>query len=195
MEFRSDEDIVLENGRARLEPLSWQHQDALKDIILKDKDLMHLSTSRLDTESDLEQYIATAMDNRQNSVRYAFAIFDKISGKYAGSTSFAAISNKDRRLEIGFTWIGRDYQGSGLNTTMKQLMLEYAFERLGAIRVEFKTDSRNLRSRRAIEKLGASYEGVLRSHMLLPDGYRRDSVYYSILDTEWAGIKAERFSV
>src|SRR5690606_4403529 len=104
-----------------------------------------------------------------------------------------SISLKDLRLEIGWTWIDRATQGSGLNKHCKYLLLSYAFENLGIQRIEFKTDSRNIQSRKAIEKIGGVYEGLLRNHTLLPDGYRRDTVYYSILKAEWEAVKRRHF--
>jgi len=189
MHFDLNKDIRLENERALLVPLTMSHKDMLSDIILKDKDLMLYSTARLETEEDLTDYIDTALENRKDLLRYPFAVFDKKSNRHAGSTSFTAISNKDKRLEIGYTWIGYDFQGTGLNRAMKSLMLQYAFETLGFARVELKADARNQKSRRAMEKIGATYEGELRSHMLLWNGYRRNSVYYSILADEWPVVK------
>ena len=188
MHFNFDEQIALENERVRLEPLREEHVPALRPVILKDVGLLSLSTIKLETAEDLDHYISVALAARADNFRYALAIFDKRSGTYAGSTSYVHISDKDARLEIGFTWIGYDYHGTGLNREMKFLMLQYAFETLGCMRVEFKADSRNTRSRRAMEKIGATYEGTLRSHMVLPDGYRRNSVCYSILANEWEQI-------
>ena len=193
-EFDFKHDIFLENERACLEPLEPAHFDALKDIILSDKELMRYSPMPLQTETDLRYYFDIAFQNRYDKVRYPFAVFDKQTNTYAGSTSFCFIFNHDRRLELGFTWIGRQYHGTGLNTAMKYLMLKYAFDNLGFCRVEFKTDVRNQQSRNAIQKLGATYEGEFRSHMTLPDGQRRNSVYYSITSDDWPTIKKERFS-
>jgi RimJ/RimL family protein N-acetyltransferase len=109
--------------------------------------------------------------------------------EYAGSTSFANVSNRDKRLEIGWTWIGKKFQKTGLNRNGKLLMLQYAFETLQFERVELKTDERNMASRTAIEKIGGKFEGILRSHMVVKDGFRRNTVYYSILSKEWPGVK------
>ena len=116
-------------------------------------------------------------------------IFDKVKNVYAGCTSFANISNKDKRAEIGWTWIGKDFQKTGLNRHCKFLLLRYMFEHLGFERVEFRTDERNIQSRTAMEKMGAKYEGALRSHTLMNDGFRRTTVYYSILKEEWNKLR------
>ncbi len=185
MDFNFDAHLELQNERALIRPLTEEHLPYLLPVAIKDKNLLQYSPTAIYTGDLLEKYIATAIADRKNGIRYAFAIWDKQKEKYAGSTSYASISNKDKRLEIGYTWIGKEFQGSGLNARVKSLLLHYAFTQLKFERVEFKTDERNITSRKAIEKLGAIYEGTLRSHMLMPDGYRRNSVYYSILRTEW----------
>ena len=132
---------------------------------------------------------------RDRHIRYPFLIFDKQQQQYAGSTSFGNISNPNARIEIGWTWIGTNFQRTGLNRANKFLMLQYAFETLGFERVELKTDGRNLQSRTAMEKIGATPEGILRSHTVMSDGYRRDTHYYSILKSEWHKIKRDIFGV
>lgn len=118
-----------------------------------------------------------------------FAVIHLKSGQAIGATRYLNIETQHRQLEIGGTWYGIDYQGTGVNTEAKYLLLKHAFEELGCIRVQLKTDARNLRSQRAIERLGAVKEGVLRQHMITPEGIIRDSVYYSILDREWLGVR------
>ncbi len=119
-----------------------------------------------------------------------FAILYRASGRAIGQTCYLNIRPADFALEIGATWIGPAYQGTAVNPESKFLLLRHAFETLGAVRVEIKTDSRNTHSRRAIEKLGARQEGILRKHLIMPDGYIRDSVLYSIVDDEWPSVKA-----
>jgi len=126
---------------------------------------------------------------RTNKIHYPFIIFDKQLNAYAGSTSFMNVSNKDRRLEIGATWIGNRFQKTGLNRNCKFLLMSYAFDELGFERVELKTDERNIKSRTAIEKIGGKFEGILRSHTLMSDGFRRNTVYYGILKSEWRELK------
>ncbi|HKY52696.1 MAG TPA: GNAT family protein, partial [Anaerolineales bacterium] len=119
----------------------------------------------------------------------AFVVIHLASGRVAGATRYLNIISHDRGLEIGGTWYGPEFQRTAVNTECKYLLLQHAFETLGCIRVQLKTDSRNERSQKAIERIGAVKEGVLRNHMILPDGYYRHSVYYSILDTEWPNVK------
>ncbi|MEO1260519.1 MAG: GNAT family protein [Bacteroidota bacterium] len=187
--------VVLENNRVKLSPLLGDHYSHLLPIALNNIGLLKYSPTLIDTEEKYKAYFETALSVKTNHVRYPFIIFDKLKNKYAGSTSFGNISNKDQRLEIGWTWIGRDFQGTGLNKNCKFLLLKYAFEELGFMRVELKTDARNQQSRRAIEKIGAKYEGLLRSHTLMSDGFRRDTVYYSILKNEWPQVKRNIFNM
>jgi len=189
IKFLFSEEILLENEFVRLEPLKMSHLDFLVPIAEQTPDLLKFSPSPFGDRAALQDYIQIALDEKSNLNRHPFVIFDKQKDKYAGSTSFADISAKNQRLEIGWTWIGKDFQGTGLNKNCKFLMLRYAFEILAFERVEFKADSRNLQSRRAIEKIGATYEGELRSHTLMNDGYRRHTVYYSILKDEWQAVK------
>jgi RimJ/RimL family protein N-acetyltransferase len=186
------QNIILENHIALLRPMETEDISGLKEIAF-DEELWNLTTSIVTNEEELKAYIAQALNDRKREFRYPFVIEDKKSGKIAGSSSYANISENDGRVEIGWTWLGKEFRGSGLNKACKFLMISYAFEKLGMYRVEFKTDVLNKRSRRALEKIGATEEGILRSHMLLPSGRRRDSIYYSILKTEWDRIKNSFF--
>lgn len=167
--------------------------DRLLDVATADDDLVLYSPYKIHTAAYLEEFIQTSIAERQNKNRYPFAIIDKETGLYAGSTSIANVSNKDLRLEVGWTWIGKRFQKTGLNRNCKFLILRYAFEQIGFERVEFKTDARNTGSRAAIEKIGGKYEGALRSHTVMNDGFRRTTVYYSILKDEWPGLKETVF--
>ena len=189
MNFPFSEDIILENEAALLRPLQIADVEHLLQVATEDKDLLQFSPAQIYSEELLKKYIERSIADRQNGMRYSFSIFDKRKRSYAGSSSFLNIANVDSRLEIGATWIGNTFQKTGLNRSCKFLLLDFAFTRLGAARVELKTDERNLASRQAIEKTGAQYEGTLRSHMLMPDGYRRNTACYSILKEEWAGLK------
>jgi RimJ/RimL family protein N-acetyltransferase len=182
------EDIVLENKRVRLEPLSEIHLNELVPIAVNHPNLLQYSPSPFGTEEFLKENIQKAIKSRVDQQRYPFAIFDKLNNRFIGSTSFGNISIKDKRLEIGWTWIGKESQGTGLNKYCKHLMLSHAFEKLNVQRVEFKTDNRNIQSKKAIEKIGGIFEGILRSHTLMLDGHRRDTAYYSILKSEWTII-------
>jgi RimJ/RimL family protein N-acetyltransferase len=142
------------------------------------------------TEADMAQYVRMALADRDKGESFPFAIQAIDSDRILGSTRFYALSKQNRNLEIGYTWIDPSAWRSAVNTECKYLLLRHAFEALGCLRVALRTDSRNQRSQRAIERLGATWEGVLRKHMILGDGYVPDTVYYSVIDTEWPRVKA-----
>jgi N-acetyltransferase len=194
MQFEFKNKIELEDNRVKLSPLDWKHFDSLLSVIIDNPNLHKFSPLKFGTKELLKEYIHNALSQKESGLRYPFVIFDKQKNSFAGSTSYGNISNTDLRMEIGWTWIGKDFQRTGLNRHCKFLLLKYAFEDLQFERVEFKTDSRNLQSRKAIENIGATYEGALRSHILMPDGYRRTSVYYSILRNEWKQLKETIFA-
>lgn len=194
MNFPFETEIILENNAALLRPLKNSDVENLLTVATKDKDLLQFSPMPIYSEALLREYISRAIQERTNKSRYYFVIFDKKKNAFAGSTSFLNVSNADSRVEIGATWIGKDFQGTGLNRNCKFLLLNYAFETLLAERVELKTDERNIASRKAIEKIGGKFEGILRSHTLMYDGYRRNTVYYGILKEEWKDIKASFLS-
>ena len=189
MNFPFEKEIVLENTAVLLRPLKISDFNNLVNIATADKNLFQFFPKAAYSETLLRDYIDNAMEERKNKTRYHFIIFDKKKNTYAGSTGFLNISNADSRVEIGSTWIGKDFQRTGLNRNCKFLLLSYAFEELGAERVELKTDERNMASRNAIEKIGGKFEGILRSHTLMHDGYRRNTVYYGILKNEWEYLK------
>lgn len=175
---------VLEGRWARLEPLSTHHAAGLLQIGAEEETWRFTSRSPFRAQDDALQYINAAQANA-----VAFAILDRATGRVAGSTRYFDIRPRDRGLEIGHTWLGVPFQRTGINTECKYLLLRHAFEDLGAFRVQLKTDARNLRSQEAIERLGATREGVLRHHMLLPDGHLRDTVMYSIVHPEWPSVR------
>jgi len=185
--------ITLENSRVRLEPLNESHFMELLPIAENQPNLLQFSPSPFGNAEKLKENIQQAIQGRIEKQRYPFAIFDKQKNRFIGSTSFGGISVKDKRIEIGWTWLDKEVQGSGINFYCKHLLLKYAFENLEFERVELKTDSRNLQSRKAIEKIGAKFEGEFRSHTLMPDGFRRNTVYYSILKSEWKEIEDSVF--
>jgi RimJ/RimL family protein N-acetyltransferase len=190
MNFPFDEEIILENNFTILRPINKTDIDSLLPVATKDKDLLQFSPAPIYTKDLLQKYIDKAVENRLNKNRYTFIVFDKTQNAYAGSTSFLNISNPDARLEIGTTWYGKNFQGTGLNRNCKYLLMEFAFDKLDAERIEFKTDERNLASRKAIEKIGGQLEGILRQHTLMYDGFRRNTVCYSILKSEWRKLKS-----
>jgi RimJ/RimL family protein N-acetyltransferase len=189
MHFPFEKEIVLENNRTILRPIQLADKNHLLKIAIEEKDLLQYSPSPIHSEELFSTYLQKALNERANKSRYYFIIFDKKENAYAGSTAFLNISDDDSRVEIGATWLGKDFQKTGLNRNCKYLLLKFAFDELRAERVELKTDERNTASRNAIQKIGGQIEGILRSHTLMYDGYRRNTVYYSILKNEWQGLK------
>ena len=176
--------MILEDERVRLELLTTKHADLLAEVASEPK-LVQYSPSDIESAGALANYIDKAIAGFENKSTLAFAIYDKQAGKYAGSSRYMNIDEKNRVLEIGSTWIGNSFQGTGLNRHMKLLMLNNAFDEMGYEKVEFRIDERNTRSRKAVEKLGAVLEGVLRENVYLLDGYKRNSCCYGILKDEW----------
>lgn len=191
--MKLDFDIVLENDKVRLEPLSWDHFEFLLPISISDPDLLKFSPAEFGTDQALKKYIDNTLKLRKQHLKCTFAIFDKEQNEFAGSTSFMNISEVDERLEIGSTWLGTKYQRSGLNKNCKYLLMQYAFSKAKCKRIEFKTDNRNSQSKKSIEAIGGKYEGLLRSHTSMLDGFRRDTVCYSILLNEWKEIRKTIF--
>ncbi|MES3016574.1 MAG: GNAT family protein [Bacteroidota bacterium] len=188
-----DLNISLESERTLLRPLTKDDETQLQEIA-NEESLWIYGTSDLSKTGELKKYIATAIADRNNGVCAIWVVIDKKTGRIAGCTRLSDISWKDERGQIGWTWLGADFQGSGLNRDMKFLILSYGFETLGLNRIELKADERNHRSRQAILNIGATREGVLREHIKLHDGYIRNTVYYSILRSEWETIKEQYFT-
>ncbi|MEM8899385.1 MAG: GNAT family protein [Bacteroidota bacterium] len=185
-------DIVLENERIRLRPLRPDDAHALLPIAT-DPEIWTYTTQMVTGPEDLNKYIQRALGERMLKSRYPLAIEDLLTNTVCGSTSFLNYSPANFRIEIGHTWLGKAYQGKGINHSAKFLLFQYAFEELGIVRLELKTDVLNQQSRRAMQKVGAVEEGILRSHTVMHDGRRRDTIYYSILVDEWEGIKRRVF--
>ena len=183
------EPVVLRGAHVRLEPLSHDHFDDLVEVAL-DEEIWRWTTERARTPDELRAWIERALAMRDTGTAMPFATVALPHGKAIGGTRFATYSATDRRVEIGWTWIGRDWQRTAVNTEAKYLMLRHAFETLGCIRVELRTDVHNERSRAAILRLGAKEEGILRKHSTTASGRVRDTVYYSIVDDEWLSVKA-----
>ncbi len=181
---------TLEGARIRLEPLGEAHHAALCAVGL-DATLWQWTPKPVHTAADMADYIAFALAERAAGRALPFVIVDKATGQAIGSTRYGAIEPAHRRVEIGWTWLGRSWQRTAANTEAKYLLLRHAFETLGCIRVELKTDALNERSRAAIRRIGAREEGILRSHMITAGGRVRDTVYYSILDREWPQVKKD----
>ena len=190
MNFVFEEEIILENDILILRPLKLADIDNLLKVATDDIKLLQFSPKQAYTKDLLVAYIETAISLRTLHSRYSFSIYNKAAACYVGSTSFMNISNPDDRLEIGATWIDKKLHGTGFNRKCKHLMLHYAFDIMNAHRVEFKTDERNLQSRKAIEKIGGKLEGIFREHTVMSDGFRRNTFCYSIIKSEWDTMKS-----
>jgi RimJ/RimL family protein N-acetyltransferase len=184
--------IDLENKRVKLSLLTLEDQ-CLLVTVAQQKGLIYYSPSHISSSETLKNYIKTAVNGYQDKTTIPFTIYDKEKNQYAGSTRFGLINWKNKVLHIGWTWIGRAFQSTGLNAQMKFLMLQYAFETLAFEKVEFRFDTRNQKSRKAVEKLGATLEGILRKDTLMKDGFRRSTCCYGILTAEWPTIKIKVF--
>ncbi|WP_375756564.1 GNAT family N-acetyltransferase [Corallococcus exercitus] len=180
--------VTLEGRAVRLVPLSQEHVPAL--TALCEPEIFAHFSSVLRTRDDVQDYVIQALMASSRGTEQAFAILERASGDVVGTTRYLDISRYYRTLEIGSTWLGRRAWRTRVNTECKFLLLTHAFETLGVMRVQLKTDRRNVRSRAAIERLGATFEGILRNHMLVRGGVVRDSAYYGFIDTEWPGVKA-----
>jgi len=183
---------TLENKVVKLSLLDLSNYEHLIPISKEDR-LIQFSPSDISTPEKLKDYVQTAVDGYYHKTTIPFVIFDKVKNKYAGSTRFGLINWKDKVLHIGWTWIGKEFQGTGLNKNMKFLMLRHALEVMKFEKVEFRIDERNERSRKAVEKIGATLEGILRSDTIMLDGFRRNTCCYGILKEEWAEIKGRCF--
>ncbi|MGB5435184.1 MAG: GNAT family N-acetyltransferase [Maribacter sp.] len=180
----NDLSITLENDYVLLSPLTIENHHHLLPIASQEK-LVHYSPSDIETPAALKRYVETALDQKERKTSIPFIILDKGTQLYAGCTRYMHIDWQNKVLEIGSTWIGREFHGSGLNAQMKDLMLRHAFETMRFEKVEFRIDERNLRSRKAVEKLGAVLEGILRKNIYLLDGFKRNTCCYGILKEEW----------
>jgi RimJ/RimL family protein N-acetyltransferase len=183
------EPVVLEGNRVRMEPLEERHVEDLRAVAF-DEPIWRWTIMGPQDEPGLRRWVDTALANAAAGVEVPFATVDLATGRAIGSSRFLSIVPEHKRLEIGWTWVGSAYQRSGANREAKLLQLTHAFEALEANRVEFKTHSRNERSRTALAGIGATFEGVFRHHMIMPDGSLRDSAYFSITSVEWPIVKA-----
>lgn len=183
------ERVVLFGRHVRVEPLGPAHVADLYDAAQDDDIWRWLGARRPPDQAAMVAIVAAALDEQARGERVPFALVERASGRAVGSTSFLDIAPEHRRLEIGWTWLGRPWWRTAVNTEAKLLLLRHCFERLGALRVALKTDHVNLRSQAAIERLGAVREGVLRHHHVRPDGSLRDTVYYSVLAAEWPEVE------
>jgi N-acetyltransferase len=189
MAYMEVKPVVLTGQHVRLEPLTQEHAPGLAEIGVGQTFWDFMLYGNINTVDDMRGWVLDILARAERGTDLPFVAIHLASGRVAGATRYLNIMPKDRGLEIGGTWYGPEFQRTPVNTECKYLLLRHAFETLGCIRAQLKTDLRNERSQKAIERIGAVREGVLRNHMILPDGRYRHSVFYSILDTEWPVVK------
>lgn len=182
------EPVTFRGKHATLEPLALEHEEGIR-LAVADGELWKLFFTTVPKPEAVRDYIEGLLAQRERGVAFAFAVRDNASGEIVGGTRFLNIDAANRRLEIGGTWYAQRMQRTAINTECKLMLLAHAFDTLGCIAVEFRTDWFNKRSQAAIERLGAKRDGLLRNHMIMPDGRVRDTVVYSIIQNEWAGVQ------
>ena len=180
-----NKDYILENNIVKLTPLKQSDFDKIVSFSINEPELWTHSLIQANSPEKMKIYIDKALAGRKNKNSYAFLVFDKRKNKYAGSTRFYDIQVENASLQLGFTWYGKEFQGSGINKNCKYLLLEFAFDVLKTERVEFRADNENQRSINAMKSIGCMVEGVLRSNTYKPNGTRRDTIVLSILKDEW----------
>jgi RimJ/RimL family protein N-acetyltransferase len=181
---------TLENDHVRLRPIIPDDRESLHGIAM-DPRIWRYFVALVETDEDYHAFFDAGLADQAAGRRVVFHITDKGTGRAAGSMSYGNLAEHDGRLEIGWSWLGVEFQGKGINRWAKYLLLEHAFERLGAERVEFKTDELNVQARRGLRNIGAIEEGTLRSFNPMPGGRRRNAVYYSVLRAEWPEVKRQ----
>ncbi|HEY3311886.1 MAG TPA: GNAT family protein [Anaerolineales bacterium] len=183
------EPVILSGKYVKLEPLNQAHIPELAQAGKDPSIWRFMLYGEVTTQEKMKAWVMDMLTRKANGTDQPFAVRHLGTGKLAGATRYMEIRPTHRGLEIGGTWYGTEFQRTPVNTESKYLMLKHAFETLGAIRVQFKADARNERSLKAIERIGAAWEGILRNHMILENGSYRDSVYFSIIESEWPGVK------
>jgi len=190
--FNPEANYILENERALLRPLLTSDEEYLLPFALNEPETWRYSQNNAAGADAMKKYIAEAVAARQAGNQYPFIVFDKQTGQYAGSTRYYDIQPNNQMLQLGYTWYGERFRGTGLNKHCKFLLLQFAFETLQMQRVEFRADARNARSIAAMKSIGCTPEGIIRSHMPVHDGTRRDSIILSILIDEWEnGVRSD----
>lgn len=189
--FNFLQEYILENDRVRLNPLHLDDRDELLVFSEEQPELWKYSLQPANGFENLRTYIDFAVSGRKEETAYPFVVFDKHTQQIAGSTRFYDFQKKNNTVQLGYTWYGNEFQGTGLNKHCKLLMLEFAFEKLGIARVEVRADAANERSITAMKSIGCTVEGILRSNYASPSG-RRDSIVLSILKNEWFGSLKEQ---
>jgi RimJ/RimL family protein N-acetyltransferase len=184
-QFDFNQNYILETEMVRLEPLQLSHIPYLLTFSLHQPEIWKFSSIAAIGEDNFKNYVQIALDQRERQIEYAFAVYDKRTNEYAGSTRFYDIQLVNQTVQIGYTWYGQQFHGTGLNKHCKYLLLGFAFEKMNMERVEFRADNNNERSKAAMKSIGCKVDGVLRSNMRKLDGSRRDSIVLSILRDEW----------
>lgn len=179
---------LLSNDQVELHPVTADDREPLRRIALDDR-IWTYFVARVGNDADFDAFFDAMLADQASGKRAVYVIVDRGTGETAGSSSYGNLAEADGRLEIGWSWLGVDFQGKGVNRWAKYLLLQHAFEVLGAERVEFKTDVRNARARAGLRRIGAYEEGVLRSFNPMPEGRRRDAIFYSVLRAEWPSVR------
>jgi RimJ/RimL family protein N-acetyltransferase len=184
---------VLENEHVELHPVTEADREGVRAVAM-DPHIWRYFVTAVENEADFKVFFDTCLADQAAGRRAVFVVTDKSTGRIAGSMSYGNLAEADARLEIGWSWLGRDFRGKGVNRWAKYLLLEHAFERLHAERVEFKTDILNEQARKGLRNIGATEEGTLRSFNYMPGGRRRDAIFYSVLRAEWPAVKQRLLS-
>lgn len=179
---------IIQSDRIILRPVKMDDFTEMKQLTT-DQNMWHYFTADLSNEAALKNWIHQAVSELNNKQSLPFAIVDRENNKIIGSTRISNISVRDSRVEIGWTWIAKEYQGTGINSHVKKLLFKFIFEETDTVRIEFKTDVLNIAARKGLQKAGLTEEGILRSHTLMTNNRRRDTIYYSILKNEWLELK------
>jgi len=186
-------EIILENERALLIPFENERNIELKNIIFDDEIWKYMGMY-VRNDQDFNTYIQNTLQQKANGICYPFLIIDKAANRVAGSTRYGYLNHASQKCEIGWTWYGKDFQGTGLNKACKYELLNFGFENIQFKRIQFSADLENLRSQRAIENLGALKEGLFRNNYVDSEGNSKDDVYYSIILEEWQNTKRDYFA-
>ncbi len=192
--FDADTNYILENERVLLTPLAAEHLDVLLPYAINEPDTWKYSLVNAAGKQGMANYIHTTLAAKADGKEYPFIVYDKLTNTYAGSTRFYDIQPQNKTLQLGYTWYGEKFRGTGLNKHCKFLLLQLAFETLGMERVEFRADANNQRSIGAMKSIGCTVDGILRKNLVLPDGGRRDSIILSILKDEWYTIVKQQLA-
>ncbi|MEW5289787.1 GNAT family protein [Erwinia papayae] len=189
MSWNQKASATLQNERVLLRAVQEDDRQAMRELA-RDGQIWQYFVSRVDNDAQFETFFNAMLRDQAAGSRAVYAVIDKASGQIAGSMSIGSMLEQEARLEIGWSWLGEAFRGTGINRQAKYLLMAHAFETLKAIRVEFKTDVLNTRARAGLRGIGATEEGTLRSFNFMPDNRRRDAIFYSVLADEWPGVKA-----